>query len=383
MNVFIWLDILLHIYARWHTDDSEKYKKKKKKRFVCCHSVDTAGVLFKRNAGCDRVFTRGYAEKKKKMWQLATKSWSSTKYCMFASSWKFRLKEKKTQHALSQLGGAMGLPHTRRSHSLHEWRRSWMTLLGEMFGEKKSCRYESKDIFWFDSHLFGAAIKGWFTPTDTRSYNFTDKRVNCDNYMWPSCNYSPPERRSQGGRRLGYSGGETPVWQVTFWGWEITSPARCSLTPNICLLLFSHGDLEGCFFFRVEFKWKHMWSPDQVWRAATSGPLHLSLSHNCTTQTGLWQLIWTPPDPSRTTSVSHKAEGKKKIQSRPDWQLPHRLMCSGGFTRQGQTETGVFKRIKSSPSEEKKSGYLQLWWERFFNKGIFVMGLSLTRSIAH
>lgn len=187
--------------------------------------------------------------KKKKMWQLATKSWSSTKYCMFASSWKFRLKEKKTQHALSQLGGAMGLPHTRRSHSLHEWRRSWMTLLGEMFGEKKSCRYESKDIFWFDSHLFGAAIKGWFTPTDTRSYNFTDKRVNCDNYMWPSCNYSPPERRSQGGRRLGYSGGETPVWQVTFWGWEITSPARCSLTPNICLLLFSHGDLEGCFFF--------------------------------------------------------------------------------------------------------------------------------------
>lgn len=226
-----------------------RIKKKQKKRFVCCHSVDTAGVLFKRNAGCDRVFTRGYAEKKKKMWQLATKSWSSTKYCMFASSWKFRLKEKKTQHALSQLGGAMGLPHTRRSHSLHEWRRSWMTLLGEMFGEKKSCRYESKDIFWFDSHLFGAAIKGWFTPTDTRSYNFTDKRVNCDNYMWPSCNYSPPERRSQGGRRLGYSGGETPVWQVTFWGWEITSPARCSLTPNICLLLFSHGDLEGCFFF--------------------------------------------------------------------------------------------------------------------------------------
>lgn len=249
MNGFIWLDILLHIYARWHTDDSEKYKKNKKKRFVCCHSVDTAGVLFKRNAGCDRVFTRGYAEKKKKMWQLATKSWSSTKYCMLASSWKFRLKEKKTQHALSQLGGAMGLPHTRRSHSLHEWRRSWMTLLGEMFGEKKSCRYESKDIFWFDSHLFGAAIKGWFTPTDTRSYNFTDKRVNCDNYMWPSCNYSPPERHSQGGRRLGYSGGETPVWQVTFWGWEITSPARCSLTPNICLLLFSHGDLEGCFFF--------------------------------------------------------------------------------------------------------------------------------------
>lgn len=162
---------------------------------------------------------------------------------------EIQVKGKKTQHALSQLGGAMGLPHTRRSHSLHEWRRSWMTPLGEMFGEKKSCRYESKDIFWFDAHLFGAAIKGWFTPTDTRSYNFTDKRVNCDNYMWPSCNYSPPERRSQGGRRLGYSGGETPVWQVTFWGWEITSPARCSLTPNICLLLFSHGDLEGCFFF--------------------------------------------------------------------------------------------------------------------------------------
>lgn len=293
-------------------------KKKTKKRFVCCHSVDTAGVLFKRNAGCDRVFTRGYAEKKKKMWQLATKPWLSTKYCMFASSWKFRLKEKKTQHALSQLGGAMGLPHTRRSHSLHEWRRSWMTPLGEMFGEKKSCRYESKDIFWFDAHLFGAAIKGWFTPTDTRSYNFTDKRVNCDNYMWPSCNYSPPERHSQGGRRLGYSGGETPVWQVTFWGWEITSPARCSLTPNICLLLFSHGDLEGCFFFRVEFKWKHMWSPDQVWRAATSGPLHLSLSHNCTTQTGLWQLIWTPPDPSLSYWVRRfhtKLRGKRKSKA--------------------------------------------------------------------
>ena len=73
---------------------------------------------------------------------------------------------------------------------------------------------------------------------------------------------------------------------------------------------------------------------------------------------------------------------KKKIQSRRDWQLPHRLMCSGGFTRQGQTETGVFQ-IKSSPSEKKKSGYLQLWWERFFGKGIFVMGLSIKRSIAH
>ena len=73
----------------------------------------------------------------------------------------------------------------------------------------------------------------------------------------------------------------------------------------------------GVFFFHVEFKWKHMWSPDQVWRAATSGPLHLSLSHNYTTQTGLWQLIWTPPDPSLllSMSVSHKAEGKRKSKA--------------------------------------------------------------------
>ena len=256
------------------------------------------------------------------------------------------------------------------------WRNVW---------GKKSCRYESEDIFWFDSHLCGAAIKGWFTSTGERSYNFTDKRVNGDNYMWPGCNYSLPVQHSQGGRRLDVQGGRDSG--VTSHLLGMRNHFSCSLTPNICLLLFSHGDLEGWFFFfscGIQVK-AHV----EPWPGAKSEqPQAPFICHLA---------ITTPPRQGsdswsghRRTRLSYRVyvgftqsrRKKKKIQSRRDWQLPHRLMCSGGFTRQGQTETGVFQ-IKSSPSEKKKSGYLQLWWERFFGKGIFVMRLSIKRSIAH
>lgn len=41
MNGFIWLDILLHIYACWYTEDSETHK-----TVVCgcCYSVATRGM---------------------------------------------------------------------------------------------------------------------------------------------------------------------------------------------------------------------------------------------------------------------------------------------------------------------------------------------------
>lgn len=61
--------------------------------------------------------------------------------------------------------------------------------------------------------------------------------------MWPSCNYSLLLQHSHGGRRLDIWG-EAPVWQVTFWGWEIIPPARTKTSSlhadsNICLLPFA------------------------------------------------------------------------------------------------------------------------------------------------